>query len=128
MRKLEKNLLVPKALIVAVALVGTSMGPTEGASIKNGVNCSKANALIKVGKKSYRCAKNPYVKPERRTWTLTTCLTAYRLWQDAKSEYENWESLAKLAGAEGEKTLDDLQASIKSLEETMINQACKKGA
>jgi len=119
-------------MILSVVLIVTCslFAPTEsaiGATIKNGVNCKMANAQVKVGKKVYRCAKNPYVKPQRRTWTLSTCLTAYQLWKDANDEYANWKDLAKLAGPEGEKMIDDLQMSIKSLEETMKTRACKAG-
>ena len=102
--------------------------PANSATIKNGVLCTKANATSKVGGKTYKCAKNPYVTPTKRTWTLTGCLTAYSLWKNAKEEYDNWKDLAKLAGPEGEKTIQDLQDSITSLENTMKNVACKKGA
>ena len=114
--------------VLTLSTVGFVATPSQAATVKNGVNCSKANATTKVGTKTYRCAKNPYVKPTRLTWTLANCLTAYRLWKEAKSEYSNWESLAKLAGAEGQKTLDDLQASINSLEATMKDRACRQGA
>ena len=102
--------------------------PASAASVKNGVNCAKAGASAKVGSKTYRCAKNPYVKPERNTWTLRGCLTAYAMWKDAKEQYADWVDLAKLAGAEGQKTMDELQASITDLEATMKEVACKRGA
>jgi uncharacterized protein with LGFP repeats len=121
MEKVITKLLI--FFLVFIPVAGSQSA--SGAEIKNGTSCSKANSVVKIGKKSYRCAKNPYVKPKKLTWTLTTCLTSYRLWKDAKSEYENWEDLAKLAGPEGQKTLDELQASIKSLEDSMINEACK---
>ena len=44
----------------------------------------------------------------------------------AKPEHKK--DLAKLAGPEGEKTLNDLQNSITSLETTMKKQVCIKGA
>jgi hypothetical protein len=50
------------------------------------------------------------------------------MWKDAKQQYEDWVDLAKLAGAEGEKTMQDLQTSITELEDTMKNVACKRGA
>jgi len=96
--------------------------------ISNGVVCSKPGATTKVGAKFYRCSKNPYVKPTQNTWTLRGCLTAQALWKDAKEQYGDWVDLAKLAGAEGQKTIDELQASISSLEDTMKNVACKRGA
>lgn len=122
-----------KKSLVAVAMgtllaTGLYAVPAGAATIKNGVNCAKAGATTKVGSKSYRCAKNPYVKPTQNTWTLRGCLTAYALWQSSKKQYEDWADLAKLAGADGQKTMDDLQASITDLEATMKDVACKKGA
>ena len=122
-----------KKSLVAVAMgtlltAGLYAAPAGAATIKNGVNCAKAGATTKVGSKSYRCTKNPYVKPTQNTWTLRGCLTAYALWQSSKKQYEDWADLAKLAGAEGQKTMDDLQASITDLEATMKDVACKKGA
>ena len=102
--------------------------PASAASVKNGVNCAKAGASAKVGSKTYRCAKNPYVKPERNTWTLRGCLTAYAMWKGAKEQYADWVDLAKIAGPDGQKTMDELQASITDLEETMKDVACKRGA
>ena len=120
-----------KILAVAVAsLFGASIlsAPAGAATIKNGVACTKANAITKVGAKTYKCAKNPYVTPTKRTWTLTGCLTAYSLWKNAKEEYDNWKDLAKLAGPDGEKTMQELLDSIASLEKTMKTVACKRGA
>ena len=97
-------------------------------TIKNGVVCTKANATAKIGTKIYKCAKNPYVTPTKRTWTLSGCLTAYALWKDSKQQYEDFKDIAKLAGAEGEKTMKELLDSIASLETTMKTVACKKGA
>ena len=102
--------------------------PSHAVNVSNGVNCSKSGATTKVGTKTYRCAKNPYVKPTRTTWTLRGCLTAYAMWKDAKEQYADWIDLAKLAGAEGQKTMDELQASITDLEATMKEVACKRGA
>ena len=102
--------------------------PASASVIKNGVVCSKANATVKVGVKTYRCAKNPFLTPSKRTWTLSGCLTAYELWKDSKQQYEDFKDIAKLAGAEGEKTMKELSDSISSLETTMKTQACKKGS
>ena len=120
---------------LAVALIswalltsGIASTSANAATIKNGVACSKSGATTKVGSKSYKCAKNPYVTPTKRTWTLSGCLTAYGMWQDAKQQYEDWKDLAKIAGPDGEKTLADLQTSIDNLENTMKTQVCVKGA
>ena len=122
-----KKSLVAASLGVLLA-TGLYATPANSVTIKNGVNCSKAGATTKVGSKTYRCAKNPYVKPTRTTWTLRGCLTAYAMWKDAKEQYADWIDLAKLAGAEGQKTMDELQASITDLEATMKDVACKRGA
>ncbi len=116
--------------ILAGGILGASMVtvPAQAATIKNGVKCTKAGATTKVGTKVYRCGKNPYFKPASLTWTLRGCFTANALLKDARSQYEDWKDLAKLAGAEGEKTLQDLQTSITELETMMQNEVCKKGA
>jgi hypothetical protein len=122
-----------KKTLIAVSLgallaIGMYATPANAATIKNGVVCAKKGATAKVGTKTYRCANNPYVKPTQNTWTLRGCLTALAMWKDAKQQYEDWVDLAKLAGAEGEKTMQDLQTSITELEDTMKNVACKRGA
>ena len=116
--------------VVAGSILGASMMvmPSQAATVKNGVACSKANATTKVGSKVYRCGKNPYFKPTTLTWTLRGCFTANTLLKDARSQYEDWKDLAKLAGADGEKTLMELQTSITELENTMKNEVCKRGA
>ena len=122
-----KKSLVAASIGVLLA-TGLYATPANAVTVKNGVNCSKAGATTKVGSKTYRCAKNPYVKPTRITWTLRGCLTAYAMWKDAKEQYADWIDLAKLAGAEGQKTMDELQTSITELEATMKDVACKRGA
>ncbi len=114
-------------LLVLILALSANLNVSNAQSPKNGTNCSKVNAISKVGSKVYKCAKNPYVKPTRNTWTLKGCLTAYAMWKDAKQQYEDWIDLAKLAGAEGEKTMQDLQTSITELEDTMKNVVCKRG-
>lgn len=117
------------AMVLGLVLTtGLFTEPAGAATIKNGVACTKANATTKVGTKTYKCVKNPYVSPTKRTWTLTGCITAYSLWKNAKEEYDNWKDLAKLAGPDGEKTMKELADSITSLETTMKTVACKKGA
>lgn len=102
--------------------------PAHSVSVKNGVSCTKVNATTKVGGKVYRCGKNPYFKPTSLTWTLRGCFTAQALLKEARSQYEDWKDLAKIAGPEGEKTLQDLQSSISELETTMKEEVCKRGA
>lgn len=122
----SRNLAVAALLALGVSMV---IAPsTQAATVKNGVSCMKANATTKVGSKIYRCGKNPYVKPTQLTWTLRGCFTANTLLKDARQQYEDWKDLAKLAGADGEKTLNELQTSITELENTMKNEVCKRGA
>mgnify|MGYP006284765995 CR=1 FL=1 len=117
-------------LIVTSALFifGSQPLAASAVSVKNGVICSKVGATKKIGAKIYRCSKNPYVKPTQYTWTLRGCLTAYAMWKDAKEQFSDWIDLAKLAGPDGQKTMDELQDSIAVLENTMINVACKSGS
>lgn len=122
-----RKLITCVSLAVLVA-AGLFASPASAASVKNGLICTKAGATVKVGSKTYRCAKNPYVKPQRNTWTLRGCLTAYAMWKDAKEQYADWVDLAKIAGPDGQKTMDELQTSITVLEETMKDVACKRGA
>ena len=115
-------------LISFLFLVGIQIESSQGSTIRNGISCNKVGNVTKFGGNTYRCGKNPYFKPTKLTWTLRGCFTAYALWQSSKKQYEDFKDIAKLAGAEGEKTMNDLLASIASLEETMKNEACKKGA
>jgi hypothetical protein len=115
-------------LFMLSAVVTLNPTAATAQNISNGTNCAKSNSSVKVGNKSYRCAKNPYVKPTRTTWTLRGCLTAYAMWKDAKEQYADWVDLAKLAGEQGQKTMDELQASIIELESTMKDVVCKRGA
>lgn len=119
---------VVKLVILTLILTVFVIPISKASTVKNGVNCTKAAATIKVGSKLYRCSKNPFVKPNRNTWTLQKCLTAVSMWKDAKQQYEDWADLAKLAGADGENTMKELLASIAELESTMKEVACKRGA
>lgn len=123
--RLGRNMIVHSLIVALFGLIPIS---ASAVTVKNGVKCSKLNLTTKVGTKVYRCGKNPYFKPTSLTWTLRSCFTANALLKDARSQYEDWKDLAKLAGAEGEKTLQDLQTSITELETMMKNEVCKKGA
>ncbi len=123
---MKKRKLIASTLLFLLVFV--NLQHSIAATVQNGVKCTKAGATTKVGTKVYRCGKNPYFKPASLTWTLRGCFTANTLLKEARSQYEDWKDLAKLAGAEGEKTLNDLQASITELENTMKNEVCKKGA
>jgi hypothetical protein len=117
------------ALTTVVALfAAVSISAPANAAISGGASCPKAGSTTKVGTKSYQCAKNPYLKSTKISWTLKSCFTAYALWADAKQQYSDWKDIATLSGPEGVKTLADLQTSIDGLEQTMKTQVCKKGA
>ena len=115
-------------VLMLTIILGFFANPSNALTIKNGVKCTKAGTTTKVGTKVYRCGNNPYFKPASLTWTLRGCLTANALLKDARQQYEDWKDLAKIAGADGEKTMNELQTSINELESTMKNEVCKKGA
>jgi hypothetical protein len=116
-----------KGVHVKKSFVALTTAPAN-AAISGGASCPKAGSTTKVGTKSYQCAKNPYLKSTKISWTLKSCFTAYALWADAKQQYSDWKDIATLSGPEGVKTLADLQTSIDGLEQTMKTQVCKKGA
>ena len=113
--------------ILFAASTVVAMPSAESVTIKNGVNCAKANATSKIGNKVYVCAKNPILKSDRRTWTLRNCLRASTLLVDAKEELDTWRGDLEKAGALGEKPLADFESTIKELEKTQAS-LCKRGA
>jgi hypothetical protein len=127
-----KGVLVKKSVIAlttaAALFAAVSLSAPANAAISGGASCAKAGSTTKVGTKTYQCAKNPYLKSAKVSWTLKSCFTAYALWADAKQQYSDWKDIATLSGPDGVKTLADLQTSIDGLENTMKNQVCKKGA
>jgi len=115
------------ALLSTLLIVGFTPEVSSAATIKNGVSCSKVGSTVKSSGKSYRCGKNPFFKPTKLTWTLRSCFQANALLKSSKMQYEDFQDIAKLAGADGEKAMNDLLISIGELENTMKNEACKKG-
>ena len=76
------------ALTLGLLLSTTSvMTAAEAAKIKNGVACKKDGQKTKTGKKNYVCGNNPYVKPTKLTWMLTSCPQANELYIEAKDQY-----------------------------------------
>lgn len=126
--KMIKLMRLGIANLLFFSILSFNLIPAYSLSVRNGINCTKVGATTKVGSKIYQCGKNPYFRPKTLTWTLRGCMTANALLKDARSQYEDWKDLAKLAGADGEKTLQDLQTSISELETMMKNEVCKKGA
>ena len=116
-------------LVTVVALFAClGISAPANAAISGGASCLKPGSTTKVGTKSYQCAKNPYLKSTKASWTLKSCFTAYAMWADANQQYSDWKDIATASGPEGVKTLADLQTSIAGLEQTMKTQVCKKGA
>ena len=127
---MNSNSIRSSIFVMSMALSLLVLPSTSHSSqkISNGVSCLKSKSTTKVGSKVYVCAKNPFLKTSKLTWTLRSCLRAENLRSDAIQQYESWKDLAKLAGAEGDAVLADLQKSITDLENTMKNEVCKRGA
>jgi hypothetical protein len=112
---------------LAVVFGSVTSTPTHASEVRNGVVCRDAGKVVTSKSGKYRCAQNPFLMSTRLTWTSSACLTANRLLKNARNEYESWKDLAKLAGAEGEQTLEQLKSSIEGLEFEMKNNVCKRG-
>jgi hypothetical protein len=115
------------ALTLGLLLSTTSvMTAAEAAKIKNGVACKKDGQKTKTGKKNYVCGNNPYVKPTKLTWMLTSCPQANELYIEAKDQYDIFKDILS-ASPEGIAELGNLQKSMDSLGALMKTQVCKKG-
>ena len=115
------------ALALGLLLSTTSViTAAEAAKIKNGVACKKSGQKTKTGMKTYVCGKNPYVKPTKLTWMLTSCPQAYDLYVEAKDQYGIFKDILS-ASPEGIAELGNLQKSMDSLDTLMKTQVCKKG-
>ena len=123
---------ITRLALVAVAL-GLMFSTTpfissaEAATIKNGVSCKKSGLKAKSGVKRYVCGKNPYVKPTRLTWMLTSCPEAYDLYTEAKDQYGIFKDVLSVA-PEGLAELANLQKSMDSLDALMRTKVCKSGS
>ena len=75
-------------LFLASGLV-TTPAHAGNNKIVNGVSCSKLNATTKgKGNATYKCAKNPYYKKTKTTWTWVECLGAYKSLKEFKAEHK----------------------------------------
>ena len=66
------------SLSVALIVAGGVMVavPAQAATpVSNGVPCTKSGSTTKVGKVTYKCAKNPLVSSTKLTWLSNDCLT-----------------------------------------------------
>lgn len=120
------NLIITTAVVVVSTII--PLQHASASKVSNGVNCSKANLTTKVGSKLYRCAKNPIIKPERNTWTLSSCLRTSKIWMSAKNELSDWRAIIKNPDDKTTKALNDLESLISELEATMREEVCKKGS
>jgi hypothetical protein len=89
--------------------------------------------------KNYVCGKNPYVKPTKLTWLLSTCKQAGSLLAQAREAEEmmlsqatifGYKSLTELGtalGGQEQKDIDDLIKTITDGEAAMKKTLCKKG-
>ena len=115
------------ALALGLLLSTTSViTAAEAAKIKNGVACKKSGQKTKTGKKNYVCGKNPYVKPTKLTWMLTSCPQANELYIEAKDQYGIFKDILS-SSPEGLTEIANLQKSMDSLDVLMKTQVCKKG-
>ena len=115
------------ALTLGLLLSTTSvMTAAEAAKVKNGVACKKDGKKTKTGKKKYVCGNNPYVKPTKLTWMLTSCPQAYDLYVEAKDQYDIFKDILS-SSPEGLTEIANLQKSMDSLGVLMKTQVCKKG-
>ena len=65
------------SLSVALIVAGGVMVavPAQAAPVTNGVACTKSGSTTKVGKVTYKCAKNPLMSSTKLTWLTLDCLT-----------------------------------------------------
>ena len=66
------------SLSVALIVAGGVMVavPAQAATkVSNGVACTKSGSTTKVGKVTYKCAKNPLMSSNKLTWLTVDCLT-----------------------------------------------------
>jgi len=63
------------ALIVAGGVM-VAVPANAAAKVSNGVACTKSGSTTKVGKVTYKCAKNPFVSSTKLTWLNSECLAA----------------------------------------------------
>ena len=128
------------ATTLGLFLATTSFVTTSNAAtVKNGVACKKAGLKTKAGSKKYVCAKNPYVKPTKLTWMLSTCKQAGSLLAQAREAeemmlsqatifgYKTLTELGTALGGQEQKDIDDLIKTITDGEAAMKKTLCKKG-
>jgi hypothetical protein len=126
-RESNKSRAVVLTVVFGLFLATTSFTVSANAvTVKNGVSCKKSGLKTKVGSKRYVCGKNPYVRPTKLTWMLTSCPEAYELYVEAKDQYGIFKDILSVS-PEGLTELSNLQKSVDSLDVLMKTKVCKRG-
>lgn len=97
------------SLLIALAF---GAAPASAATVKNGTPCSKAGATTRAGGETFRCVKYALQKNAKLTWRSNDCTKTIAAYQKTN---------ASVAGARAEtaKTVAEIDAAIKSLEESI---------
>jgi len=80
-----RKVLVVLGAAALVAATTTAVPATAATKISNGVSCKKAGATTKVGKNTYKCAKNAFVKNAKLTWLSLDCVNTTSTYLKAKA-------------------------------------------
>jgi hypothetical protein len=127
------------ASTLGLFLAASVITPASAATIKTGSACKKAGQVMKVGKKTYVCGKNPIVTPTKRTWMLKACSDISRSYAAVRPTYNEMLELAKnnnlatltdlgnVVGGSEKKFIDDLVAVVNQAQ-ARIPVACRRGA
>ncbi len=81
-----RKVLVVLGAVVLVAASTTAVPASAATKISNGVSCKKAGATAKVGKSSYKCAKNLLVTNSKLIWLSLDCVTTTNTYLKAKAD------------------------------------------
>ena len=81
-----RKVLVVLGAVVLVAASTTAVPASAATKISNGVSCKKAGATTKVGKSSYKCAKNLLVTNSKLIWLSLDCVTTTNTYLKAKAD------------------------------------------
>ena len=113
--------------------------PASSATIKTGTSCKKAGQVVKVGKKTYVCGKNPYVTPTRNTYMLKACQDTNNLYRKVRPTYDSmleqannfgYKTMADLGNALGGQEKIDVDTLDKTITDTeaLLAKVCRKGS
>ncbi|CAB4657970.1 unannotated protein [freshwater metagenome] len=97
------------SLLIALAF---GAAPASAATVKNGTPCSKAGATTRAGGETFRCVKYALQKNAKLTWRSNDCTKTIAAYQKTNASVIG-------ARAETAKTVAEIDAAIKSLEESI---------